>query len=123
MKFGFAFPTHISSWDLISYAEELGYDCAWVARFSNDLVGLLRDDGLGGAEHEANQDRHRCSDSRHPDCPGYSAFDREHQSTCAAPYLSRYRHRAYRDARDGAGPDASRRIPRISQSGSRTAGW
>jgi alkanesulfonate monooxygenase SsuD/methylene tetrahydromethanopterin reductase-like flavin-dependent oxidoreductase (luciferase family) len=30
MKFGFAFPTHISGWDLISYAEELGYDNAWV---------------------------------------------------------------------------------------------
>ncbi len=30
MRFGIAFPTHISSWDLIRYAEELGYESAWV---------------------------------------------------------------------------------------------
>src|SRR5581483_11443410 len=30
MKFGIMFDTHIDKWDLIRYAEELGYDNAWV---------------------------------------------------------------------------------------------
>src|SRR5215469_3015345 len=30
MEFGICFDTHISKWDLIRYAEELGYDRAWV---------------------------------------------------------------------------------------------
>jgi len=30
MKFGIMFDTHIDKWDLIRYAEELGYDTAWV---------------------------------------------------------------------------------------------
>jgi alkanesulfonate monooxygenase SsuD/methylene tetrahydromethanopterin reductase-like flavin-dependent oxidoreductase (luciferase family) len=30
MKFGIAFATHVSGWDLIRYAEELGYGSAWV---------------------------------------------------------------------------------------------
>ena len=30
MKFGIMFDTHIDKWDLIRYAEELGYDAAWV---------------------------------------------------------------------------------------------
>src|SRR6516162_6612746 len=30
MEFGICFDTHISKWDLVRYAEELGYDRAWV---------------------------------------------------------------------------------------------
>ncbi len=30
MKFGIMFDTHVDKWDLIRYAEELGYDAAWV---------------------------------------------------------------------------------------------
>lgn len=30
MKFGIMFDTHIDKWELIRYAEELGYDAAWV---------------------------------------------------------------------------------------------
>jgi 5,10-methylenetetrahydromethanopterin reductase len=30
MEFGICFDTHIDKWDLIRYAEELGYDRAWV---------------------------------------------------------------------------------------------
>src|ERR1700733_7787274 len=30
MKYGIMFDTHIDKWDLIRYAEELGYDRAWV---------------------------------------------------------------------------------------------
>jgi alkanesulfonate monooxygenase SsuD/methylene tetrahydromethanopterin reductase-like flavin-dependent oxidoreductase (luciferase family) len=30
MKFGIGFPTHIDSWEVVRYAEELGYDSAWV---------------------------------------------------------------------------------------------
>ena len=30
MKFGIMFDTHVDKWDLIRYAEELGYDTAWV---------------------------------------------------------------------------------------------
>ncbi|HTW89029.1 MAG TPA: LLM class flavin-dependent oxidoreductase [Candidatus Binataceae bacterium] len=30
MEFGIMFATHIANWDLIRYAEELGYDRAWV---------------------------------------------------------------------------------------------
>src|SRR5579885_3823620 len=30
MEFGICFDTHINKWDLIRYAEELGYDSAWV---------------------------------------------------------------------------------------------
>lgn len=30
MKFGIMFDTHIDKWELIRYAEELGYDSAWV---------------------------------------------------------------------------------------------
>ncbi|MGD0074759.1 MAG: LLM class flavin-dependent oxidoreductase [Candidatus Binataceae bacterium] len=30
MQFGITFDTHVSKWDLIRYAEELGYDRAWV---------------------------------------------------------------------------------------------
>jgi alkanesulfonate monooxygenase SsuD/methylene tetrahydromethanopterin reductase-like flavin-dependent oxidoreductase (luciferase family) len=30
MEFGICFDTHVSKWDLIRYAEELGYDRAWV---------------------------------------------------------------------------------------------
>lgn len=30
MKFGIMFDTHIDKWELIRYAEELGYDMAWV---------------------------------------------------------------------------------------------
>ena len=30
MKFGIMFDTHIDKWELVRYAEELGYDSAWV---------------------------------------------------------------------------------------------
>jgi 5,10-methylenetetrahydromethanopterin reductase len=30
MKFGIMFDTHIDKWELIRYAEELGYDTGWV---------------------------------------------------------------------------------------------
>ena len=30
MKFGMIFDTHVDKWELIRYAEELGYDAAWV---------------------------------------------------------------------------------------------
>jgi alkanesulfonate monooxygenase SsuD/methylene tetrahydromethanopterin reductase-like flavin-dependent oxidoreductase (luciferase family) len=30
MEFGICFDTHVNKWDLIRYAEELGYDSAWV---------------------------------------------------------------------------------------------
>lgn len=30
MKFGILFDTHVDKWDLIRYAEALGYDAAWV---------------------------------------------------------------------------------------------
>src|SRR5215813_9051329 len=30
MEFGICFDTHVNKWDLIRYAEELGYDRAWV---------------------------------------------------------------------------------------------
>ena len=30
MEFGICFDTHIDKWDLVRYAEELGYDRAWV---------------------------------------------------------------------------------------------
>src|SRR6266704_4889642 len=30
MEFGICFDTHIDKWELIRYAEELGYDRAWV---------------------------------------------------------------------------------------------
>ena len=30
MQFGIMFDTHIDKWDLIRYADELGYDTAWV---------------------------------------------------------------------------------------------
>jgi 5,10-methylenetetrahydromethanopterin reductase len=30
MQFGITVDTHISKWDLVRYAEELGYDRAWV---------------------------------------------------------------------------------------------
>src|ERR1700749_3334355 len=30
MEFGICFDTHIEKWDLIKYAEDLGYDRAWV---------------------------------------------------------------------------------------------
>jgi alkanesulfonate monooxygenase SsuD/methylene tetrahydromethanopterin reductase-like flavin-dependent oxidoreductase (luciferase family) len=30
MEFGICFDTHVSKWDLVRYAEELGYDRAWV---------------------------------------------------------------------------------------------
>jgi alkanesulfonate monooxygenase SsuD/methylene tetrahydromethanopterin reductase-like flavin-dependent oxidoreductase (luciferase family) len=31
MEFGISFDTHVNKWDLVRYAEELGYDRAWVA--------------------------------------------------------------------------------------------
>ena len=31
MEFGISFDTHVSKWDLVRYAEELGYERAWVA--------------------------------------------------------------------------------------------
>ncbi len=30
MQFGIMFDTHIDKWELIHYADELGYDTAWV---------------------------------------------------------------------------------------------
>ncbi len=30
MEFGICFDTHVSKWDLVRYAEELGYDRAWI---------------------------------------------------------------------------------------------
>ena len=30
MEFGIGFDTHIAKWDLVRYAEELGFDRAWI---------------------------------------------------------------------------------------------
>jgi hypothetical protein len=41
MEFGICFDTHISKWDLVRYAEELGYERAWVP----DSQMIVRHDG------------------------------------------------------------------------------
>ncbi len=83
------------------------------ARFADDLVGLLRRDGVGGAGHQAHQDRHRRVDSRHAPRSGHRTFDRDHQRDRARTHLPRHRHRAHRDARDGPASDAHQGVPRV----------
>ena len=51
MQFGVCVATKIDDWQMITYAEELGYDRAWVPRLADDLVGLLRHLGPGRPEH------------------------------------------------------------------------
>src|SRR5215469_14218786 len=101
MKFGFAFPTHISSWDLISYAEELGYDCAWVP----DSQMIWSDCYATMALAALNTKRIRIgtgvaiAGTRIAPVTAHSIASINQlapRRTFAAPYLSRYRHRPYR---------------------------
>ena len=58
MEFGVSVTTGINDWQLIRYAETLGYDGVW-AGLADDLVRLLRP-VVTGRPHHAQQARHRC---------------------------------------------------------------
>ena len=54
MEFSVTVATNIGDWQLIKFAEDLGYDRAWVPDSPDDLVGLLRHAGRSGAKHLAD---------------------------------------------------------------------
>ncbi len=90
-------------------------------RLADDLVGLLRYARPRRAQHQADQARHGRGHSRHAHRARDRALDRFDQPDRPGPRLSRHRHRPYRDARDGHGPDEDPRVPRIPPRRAQTA--
>ena len=103
MRFGITIAPHIDRWDLIQYAEGLGYDRAWVPDSQmiwSDCYALL---ALAAVNTKRIQIGTGVSITG---TRGDRALHRHHQSTRAWPRIPGSRHRAHGDAGDGAGADA-----------------
>jgi hypothetical protein len=106
MQFAITVDTHVSKWDCITVAEDLGYDRAWVP----DSQMIWSDCYATLALAAVNTKRiHIGTGVAIPGtriAPVTCSFDRQHQSIGAGPRFSGHRHGPYRDACDGPGSDA-----------------
>ncbi len=121
MEFGICVDTHIDKWDLVRYAEELGYERAWIPDFQmiwSDCYAVM---ALAAQATQPNQNRHGRLHSGDADCARHRPFDCHYQPYRSRAYLPWHRHRPYRNARDGTGADADQGVSRIPPRDARAA--